>query len=53
MPSNDIGPKLDVKKEVKYLNKDFAGFRNDLIEFAKTYFPNSYLGIKCFSSENN
>ena len=42
MPSNDIGPKLDVKKEVKYLNKDFAGFRNDLIEFAKTYFPNSY-----------
>ena len=42
MPSHDIGPKLDVKKEVKYLNKDFAGFRNDLIEFAKTYFPNSY-----------
>ena len=42
MPSHDIGPKLDIKKEVKYLNKDFAGFRNDLIEFAKTYFPNSY-----------
>ena len=30
------------QKEVKYLNKDFEGFRNDLIEFAKSYFPNTY-----------
>jgi len=31
-----------VQKEVKYLNRDFGGLRNDLIEFAKTYYPNSY-----------
>ena len=35
-------PKQDVKKEVKYLNKDFKQFRNNLIDFAKVYFPNSY-----------
>ena len=34
--------KKDVKKEVQYLNKDFSQFRNSLIEFAKTYFPNTY-----------
>ena len=27
----------DVVKEVKYLNKDFASFRNQLIEFAKKH----------------
>ncbi len=32
----------DVSKDVKYLSKDFASFRNGLIEFAKTYFPNTY-----------
>ena len=32
----------DVVKEVKYLNKDFASFRNQLIEFAKIYYPNTY-----------
>jgi hypothetical protein len=31
-----------VSKDVKYLNKDFSSFRNSLIEFAKTYFPNTY-----------
>ena len=31
-----------VQKEVKYLNRDFGGLRNDLIEFAKTYYPDSY-----------
>jgi hypothetical protein len=36
------GPRRDVKRDVKYLNKDFSGFRNDLIDYAKTYFPNSY-----------
>ncbi len=30
------------QKEIKYLNKDFSGFRNDLIEFSKQYFPNTY-----------
>src|SRR5210317_65901 len=29
-------------KDIKYLNKDFAQFRGNLIEFAKTYFPTTY-----------
>jgi hypothetical protein len=29
-------------KEVSFLNKSFTGFRSDLVEFAKTYFPQSY-----------
>src|SRR5210317_1612049 len=29
-------------KDIKYLNKDFAAFRGNLIEFAKTYFPKTY-----------
>jgi len=32
----------NVQKEVRYLNKDFSSFRNDLIEFAKQYYPNTY-----------
>jgi hypothetical protein len=31
-----------IKKDVKYLNKDFAQFRANLINFARQYFPNSY-----------
>jgi hypothetical protein len=31
-----------VNKEVKYLNKDFAQIRNNLIEFSKQYYPNTY-----------
>ena len=31
-----------VKKDIKYLNKDFAQFRRNLINFTKTYFPNTY-----------
>jgi len=31
-----------VKKDVKYLNKDFAQFRQNLINFAKNYFPKTY-----------
>ena len=27
---------------VNYLNKDFADFKSSLIDYAKTYFPNSY-----------
>ena len=34
--------KKSVSKDVKYLNKDFSAFRDGLIEFAKTYFPNTY-----------
>jgi len=31
-----------VSKEVKYLNRDFSSFRSGLMDFAKTYFPNTY-----------
>ena len=31
-----------LSRDVKYLNKDFSSFRSDLIEFSKTYFPNTY-----------
>lgn len=31
-----------IKKEIKYLNKDFSQFRDNLINFAKNYFPNTY-----------
>jgi hypothetical protein len=31
-----------VKKDVRYLNKDFGQFRANLIEFAKNYFPDTY-----------
>ena len=29
-------------KDIKYLNKDFTSFRQNLIEYAKTYFPKTY-----------
>jgi hypothetical protein len=28
--------------DIKYLNKDFSGFKSALIEYAKAYFPSSY-----------
>ena len=34
--------KKNVVKQVNYLNKDFSDFRDNLIEFAKVYFPNTY-----------
>ena len=34
--------KKNVTKQVNYLNKDFSDFRDNLIEFAKVYFPNTY-----------
>ena len=30
------------EKEIKYLNKDFNSFKNQLIEFTQTYFPNNF-----------
>ena len=30
------------KKDIKYINRDFTDFRTRLIEFTKTYFPNTY-----------
>ena len=34
--------KKSLVKQVNYLNKDFGDFRDNLIEFAKVYFPNTY-----------
>jgi len=34
--------KKNVVKQVNYINKDFSDFRDNLIEFAKQYFPNTY-----------
>ncbi len=31
-----------IKKDVRYLNKDFSQFRQNLITFAKQYFPGTY-----------
>lgn len=31
-----------IKKDIRYLNKDFDQFRANLIEFTKQYFPNTY-----------
>lgn len=30
------------KRDIKYINRDFDQFKNRLIEYAKTYFPNTY-----------
>ncbi len=37
-----VAGRKDVRKEVRYLNKDFSTFRNSLLDFAKVYFPNTY-----------
>ena len=37
-----ISTKKNLVKDVNYLNKDFSDFRDNLIEFAKIYFPNTY-----------
>jgi hypothetical protein len=29
-------------RDIKYINRDFSDFRQRLIEFSKTYFPNTY-----------
>lgn len=29
-------------RDIKYVNKDFTDYRNQLIEFSKSYFPDSY-----------
>ena len=41
MPDYGTNKKL-VKKEVKYLGRDFTDIRSNLIEFAKSYFPTQY-----------
>ena len=39
--NNQIKSFKDKGRDIKYLNKDFVDFRNNLIEF-KTYFPTTY-----------
>jgi len=33
---------MATNKDIKYLNKDFTGFRADLVNYAQTYFPTTY-----------
>ncbi len=33
---------MALNKDIKYINRDFTDFRNRLIEYTKTYFPNTY-----------
>jgi hypothetical protein len=42
MALNSITKKSNQGRDIKYLNKDFAAFRRNLIEYAKTYFPKTY-----------
>jgi hypothetical protein len=33
---------MATNKDIKYFNRDFAGLKNSLTDFAKTYFPDTY-----------
>jgi len=35
-------PSYNVDRKINYINKDFMSLRNALIDYAKTYFPNTY-----------
>lgn len=41
MPINSKKEIIKILKQRKYLNKDFDGFRADLLEYARTHFPNN------------
>ena len=32
----------DLKRDIRYIDRDFSSFRNSLIDYSKTYFPNTY-----------
>lgn len=32
----------DLNRDIRYINRDFSSFRQRLIEYTKTYFPNTY-----------
>ena len=32
----------DLKRDIRYINKDFNQYRNSLIQYSKTYFPDTY-----------
>ena len=33
---------MAVNRDIKYVNRDFTSLRNSLIDYSKTYFPNTY-----------
>jgi hypothetical protein len=33
---------MAIKRDIKYVNRDFTSLRNSIIDYAKTYFPNTY-----------
>ena len=32
----------EIKRDIRYIDRDFNSFRNALVEYSKTYFPNTY-----------
>ena len=42
MALNSANFKSNQGRDIKYLSKDFASFRSNLVEYAKTYFPKTY-----------
>ena len=40
--STQSGGNNRAERNIRYLDKDFSSFRNSLIEFSKTYFPDTY-----------
>ena len=32
----------DLKRDIRYIDRDFNSFRNSLVDYSKTYFPNTY-----------
>ena len=36
---------LKVNRDVSYINRDFSQFREQLINFSQTYFPNTYTDL--------
>ena len=33
---------MAINREINYVNRDFTGYRNQLINYSQTYFPNTY-----------
>jgi len=33
---------MAIRRDIKYVNRDFTSLRNSIIDYAKTYFPNTY-----------
>ncbi len=42
MPFNNLLSTTQQNRDIKYINRDFSSLRNALIEFSKTYFPDTY-----------